>query len=51
MIRSLKARSALAALTLLAVAGLSSAAQAETCTIAFSVFKAGWVVGGSAGSG
>ena len=52
MIRSLKsARSALAALTLLAAVGLPSAAQAETCSIAFSVFKAGWVIGGSAGSG
>src|SRR6185436_5377805 len=42
---------AAAALTVLAGVGLSSAAQAETCAISFRVFKAGWVIGGSGGSG
>jgi hypothetical protein len=42
-----------AAVGLAALAGLSlpSAAQAETCSISFSVLKAGWVIGASAGSG
>jgi hypothetical protein len=44
-------RTALIALTALAGVGLSSAAQAETCSISFSVLKAGWVIGGSGGSG
>jgi len=47
-------RAALIALT--AVAGfvllaMPSAARAESGTIAFSVLKAGWVIGGSGGSG
>ena len=42
---------AAAALTVLAGVSLSSAAQAETCAISFSVLKAGWVIGGSGGSG
>ena len=41
----------LAAATMLAGIGLSSAAQAETCSIAFTVIKAGFVVGGQGGSG
>jgi hypothetical protein len=44
-------RSALAALTVLAALSLPSAAQADTCSISFSVLKAGWVIGGSGGSG
>ena len=44
-------RAALAALTVLAGVGLSSAAQAETCSISFAVLKAGWFIGGSGGSG
>jgi hypothetical protein len=44
-------RSALAALTALAAVSLSSAAQAETCSISFAVLKAGWFIGGSGGSG
>jgi hypothetical protein len=44
-------RTALIALTTLTGVGLSSAAQAETCGISFSVLKAGWVIGGSGGSG
>jgi hypothetical protein len=44
-------RTALAAMTLLAGIGFSSAAQAETCSISFTVIKAGWVIGGSDGSG
>jgi hypothetical protein len=42
---------AAAALTVLAGIGFSSPAQAETCGISFSVIKAGWVIGGSGGSG
>ena len=44
-------RSAFAALAMLAGVGFSSAAQAATCSISFSVLKAGWVIGGSAGNG
>lgn len=44
-------RSALVALTALAGVGFSSAAQADTCAISFSVLKAGWFIGGSGGSG
>jgi hypothetical protein len=51
MLHSTGFRSALAAMTLLAGVGLSSTAQAETCSISFSVLKAGWVIGGSGGSG
>ena len=40
-----------AALAALAALSFASAAQAETCSISFSVLKAGWVVGGSGGSG
>jgi hypothetical protein len=42
---------AAAALAVLLAAGLPQAAQAETCSISFSVLKAGWVIGGSGGSG
>jgi hypothetical protein len=51
MSRSFPIRSALAALTLVAGVTLSSAAQAGTCSISFSVIKAGWVIGGSGGNG
>ncbi len=44
-------RTSLIALTALAGVGLSSAAQADTCGISFSVLKAGWFIGGSGGSG
>ena len=44
-------RSTLAAAALIAGLGVSSAAQADTCGISFSVLKAGWVIGGSGGSG
>jgi hypothetical protein len=44
-------RAALAAGAALAALGFTSAAQAETCTIQFSVVKAGWVLGASGGSG
>jgi hypothetical protein len=40
-----------AALALIAAVALPSAAQAEVCSISFSVLKAGWVIGGSGGSG
>ncbi len=51
MSHSFGLRSALVALTALAGVGLSSAAQAETCAISFSVLKGGWFIGASAGSG
>jgi hypothetical protein len=51
MARSTRSRSALTALAALATLGLSSTAQAETCSISFTVLKAGWVIGGSGGSG
>jgi hypothetical protein len=41
----------LAALAVLAGVSFSSAAQAETCSISFTVIKAGWVIGGTGGSG
>ena len=44
-------RSTLAAAALIAGLGVSSAAQADTCGISFSVLKAGWVIGGSFGKG
>jgi hypothetical protein len=42
-------RAAFIALAMLA--GLGSAAHADSGTISFKVFKGGWVIGGSAGSG
>jgi hypothetical protein len=44
-------RIAVAAAALVAGLGISSAAQAGTCGISFSVLKAGWVIGGSGGRG
>ena len=44
-------RASLIASIALTGVSLSSAAQAETCSISFSVLKAGWVIGGSGGSG
>lgn len=44
-------RAALVALTALMGASLSSAAHADAGTIRISVIKAGWVLGGSGGSG
>ena len=44
-------RASLIALTALTGAGLSSAAYAESGSIRISVVKAGWVIGGSGGSG
>jgi hypothetical protein len=44
-------RTAAVALAALMGIAVSSAAQAETCSISFSVLKAGWVIGGSGGSG
>ena len=51
MARSTRTRFALTALAAFAALGFSSAAQAETCSISFTVLKAGWVIGGSGGSG
>jgi hypothetical protein len=42
-------RSALIALV--ALAGLSSAAVADTGTVRLTIYKAGWVIGGSGGTG
>ena len=50
MQRSYGFRALLIALSL-AFAGLSSAAHADSGTISFKVFKAGWVIGASGGSG
>ena len=44
-------RAALIALTALVGVGLSSAARADSGTISIRIFKAGFVIGGSAGSG
>ena len=44
-------RAALIALTALTGVGLGSAARADEGTIRISVVKAGWVIGGSGGSG
>jgi len=44
-------RASLVALIAIAGVGLSSAAYADSGTISFRVFKAGFVVGGSGGSG
>jgi hypothetical protein len=44
-------RAALIALTAFAAAAAPSGAQADSGTISFSVLKAGWVIGGSGGSG
>ena len=51
MSSSSRLRATLAATVMLAGLGLSSAAQADTCSIAFTVVKAGFVVGGQGGSG
>ena len=49
--RSSRVRAALIALTAIAGLALPSAARAESGSIAFSVLKAGWFIGGSGGSG
>lgn len=49
--RSYGIRAACAAFGALMGLTVSSAAQAETCNITFTVIKAGWVIGGSGGSG
>jgi len=51
MSSSSRLRATLAATVMLAGIGLSSTAQAETCSISITVIKAGWVIGGSGGSG
>ena len=51
MSSSSRLRATLVATVMLAGIGLSSTAQAETCSISFTVIKAGWVIGGSGGSG
>jgi len=44
-------RAMLVALIAFAGAGLSSAAQADSGTISLTIYKAGWVIGGSGGGG
>jgi hypothetical protein len=51
MRHSITVRGAAVMVGTLAGLGFASAARAETCAIAFSVLKAGWVIGGSGGSG
>jgi lipid-binding SYLF domain-containing protein len=51
MTSSSRLRATLAATVMLAGLGLTSTAQAETCSISFTVLKAGFVVGGQGGSG
>jgi lipid-binding SYLF domain-containing protein len=48
---SSRLRATLAAIVMLAGIGLASTAQAETCSISFTVIKAGFMVGGQGGSG
>jgi hypothetical protein len=44
-------RIALVALTAIAGAGLSSASHAESGTVSLTIYKAGWIIGGSGGGG
>ena len=44
-------RAALFALTAIAASALSSASHADSGTISLTIYKAGWVIGGSGGGG
>ena len=44
-------RAALLALTAFAAASLPSAARADEGTVSLTIYKAGWIIGGSGGSG
>src|SRR4051812_23927455 len=44
-------RAALLALTAIAVAALPSASHADSGTVSLTIYKAGWVIGGSGGGG
>jgi hypothetical protein len=44
-------RAALLAVTAFAGAGLSSAAHADSGTVSLTIYKAGWIIGGSGGGG
>jgi hypothetical protein len=44
-------RTALLALTVFAATSLSSAARADEGTVSLTIYKAGWVIGGSGGGG
>ena len=44
-------RAALLALTAFAGVALSSASHAESGTVSLTIYKAGWIIGGSGGSG
>jgi hypothetical protein len=48
---SLAIRAALVALTAFAAASLASAAHADSGGISLTIYKAGWVIGGSGGGG
>jgi hypothetical protein len=51
MKKSFAIRGALVALTALAGATLSSASHAESGMVSLTIYKAGWVIGGSGGGG
>jgi lipid-binding SYLF domain-containing protein len=51
MKKSSAIRVALAALTAFAGASLTSVARADEGTVALTIYKAGWIIGGSGGSG
>src|SRR4030088_1388107 len=51
MKRSFAIRAALAALTAFAGAALSSASHADSGTVSLTIYKAGWIIGGSGGGG
>ena len=44
-------RAALLALTAFAATALSSASHADSGTVSLTIYKAGWIIGGSGGSG
>ena len=44
-------RAALLALTVFAAAAMSSAARADEGTVSLTIYKAGWIIGGSGGGG
>jgi len=51
MNKSSALRAALVALTAFAAASLSSAAHADEGFVSLTIYKAGWIIGGSGGSG
>src|SRR5438445_1493860 len=51
MKKSSAIRAALVALTAFACLGLSTASHADSGTVYLTIYKAGWIIGGSGGSG